>query len=157
MANFSFGYNTHTASLILNRRPIIIVKRYLRVLNDAFWGAFRCMFYYSFNKKNYGDPYYEPTVLIHDTVMTYGLTLQELVAKTAIPAVWWQPTIWAIHTSSTHDCQILFPKYMIKHNCTVYTHSTAAFMVLRGPKLTFCRFADINPCLPSIICMGAFR
>ena len=57
--------------LILTGGPNIIVKKNLRVILSwrmLFKMAFRCMFYIlEFGKKNHGDPYYEPTIVVHDT------------------------------------------------------------------------------------------
>ena len=54
--------------LILTRGPITIVKKNLRVILSwtmLFKVAFKCMFYYSFGKKQC-DHYYEPTIVVHD-------------------------------------------------------------------------------------------
>ena len=32
--------------------------------------AFRCMFYLSFGK-HHGDPYYEPTIVVHDNMLAF--------------------------------------------------------------------------------------
>jgi len=53
--------------LILTRKPIIVKN--LKVVvswSVLFKVAFRCMFYYGFGK-NHGDPYYEPTIMVHDS------------------------------------------------------------------------------------------
>ena len=73
--------------LILTRGPIFLVKTHVILgWKILFKVAFRCMFYVL--AKNHGDPYYEPTIVVHDIEMLKGASLMIIVKLKGSNKVW---------------------------------------------------------------------
>ena len=112
--------------LILTRGPIIIVKNYLRVISSwrmLFEVAFRCMFYYSFGKKNHGDPYYESTIMVHDSTTVYydavKTSFHQKFECNSLLDYWSQPPIEFFEVLLEHLskwCNCLPVQYIIKYS-----------------------------------------
>ena len=73
MANFSFLTNAHTSSFSLDtyqwtyitcKEPPEVCFQFV----DAFSGRFQVYVLSGFFAENMGDPYYEPTIMVHNMV-----------------------------------------------------------------------------------------